>query len=89
MLSSWNQWLAANGGDEAATLEGVKVSRLDSFLEGYRYHLCRDADEEVSEKRRRESLLQDLRGWKPGSRSDDRYHRRISSWRAMAQDFLI
>ena len=53
MLSSWNQWLAANGGDEPATLEGVKVSRLDSFLEGYRYHLCRDSADELEEKRRR------------------------------------
>ncbi|HZA25841.1 MAG TPA: hypothetical protein VFA32_25140 [Dehalococcoidia bacterium] len=88
VLASWNQWLAANGGDGAATLEGVKVSRLGSCLEGYRYHLCRDPEEAAEERRRRESLLKGLRGWKPGSASDDRYQRRAAWWSEMARDFL-
>jgi hypothetical protein len=88
VLASWNQWLAANGGEGSASLEGVKVSCLSSYLEGYRYRLCWDSADEVEEKRRRESLLEDLRGWKPGSRSDDRYRRRLSWWREMAEDFL-
>jgi hypothetical protein len=88
VLSSWNCWVAANGDDGSATLEGVKVSCLSSYLEGYRYHHCRDEDEVAVEKRRRESLLQDLRGWKPGSHRDQRYHRRINDWKEMARDFL-
>jgi hypothetical protein len=86
--SSWNQWMPAPGGHGAVRLEGVKVSRLDSYLDGYRYHPCRDWDEAAEEQHQRESLLLDLRGWKPGSRSDDRYYRRIGDWREMAGDFL-
>jgi hypothetical protein len=88
VLSSWNQWVAANGGDKTATVEDAKISFLTSYLEGYRYLLCRDSADEVEEKRRRESLLEDLRGWKPGSRSVDRYHRRIGDWREMSERFL-
>jgi hypothetical protein len=88
VLSSWDRWVAANGGDGTATLESVNVSSLSNSLEGHRYHLCRDAADELEEKRRRESLLEDLRGWKPGSRSVDRYHRRIGDWREMSERFL-
>jgi hypothetical protein len=88
VLSSWNRWVGANGGDGSATLESVKASCLTSYLEVYRYHLCRDSDDEMEEKRRRESLLQNLQGWKPGSRSDDRCCRRIGDWKEMAGNFL-
>jgi hypothetical protein len=88
VVSSWNQWVAANGGDKTATVEDVKISFLTCYLEGYRYLLCRDSADEVEEKRRRQSLLEDLRGWEPGSRSADRYHRRIGDWREMAERFL-
>jgi hypothetical protein len=88
VLSDWNQWVEANGGNGMATLEGVMVSRLDSCLEGYRYHLCRDPEEESEEMRRRESLLETLRGWNPDSLSDDRYRRRVAWWREVAGDFL-
>jgi hypothetical protein len=57
-------------------------------MEGCRYHLCRDENEEAEERRRRESLLRDLRGWQPGSRSDKRYRRRVGDWREIASDFL-
>jgi len=88
VLSRWNRWVAANDGKESARIDGVKISFLASYLEGYRYHLCRDSADEVEEKRRRESLLEDLRGWRPGSRSDGRYHRRIGDWKEMAERFL-
>jgi hypothetical protein len=88
VLSSWDRWVVANGGDGTATLESVNVSSLSNSLEGHRYHLCRDAADELEEKRRRESLLEDLRGWKPGSRNVDRYHRRIGDWREMSERFL-
>ncbi|HZA21209.1 MAG TPA: hypothetical protein VFA32_01140, partial [Dehalococcoidia bacterium] len=73
VLSNWNRRVAAKGGDGTATLESVKVSQLSSYLEGYRYHLCQDSEEVAEEKRRRESLLEALRGWKPDSLSDERY----------------
>jgi hypothetical protein len=88
VLSSWDQWVIATGAGEAVTLEGVKVSRLSSYLEGYRYHRCQNSAIETGEKRRRESLLRELRGWKPGSRSDDRYRQRVAWWSEMARDFL-
>jgi hypothetical protein len=88
VLSRWNRWVAANDGKESARIDGVKISFLASYLEGYRYHLCRDSAEEDEEKRRRESLLEDLRGWKPGSRSNDRYRQRIGDWREMAERVL-
>jgi hypothetical protein len=74
--------------DGEASLEGVKVSSISSYLEGCRYRLCRDDREELEEGRRRESLLLDLRGWQQGSRSDARYRRRIGDWKEMASDFL-
>jgi hypothetical protein len=77
-----------SGRNGTAALEGVKVSRLSSYLEGYRYFVCRDPEEIAEEECRREALLEDLLGWKPGSRSDNRYWRRVAWWREMAEDFL-
>jgi hypothetical protein len=88
VLKSWNQWETAHDGDGAVSLDGVKVSPISSYLEGCRYHLCRDENEELEERRRRESLLRDLRGWQPGSLRDERYRRRVGDWREMASDFL-
>jgi hypothetical protein len=88
VLSSWNQWVATHAGDGMVRLGGVKVSRLSSYLEGYWYHLCEDEQELAEVRRRRESLLDSLRGWKPGTRSDERYQQRIGSWKEMARNFL-
>jgi hypothetical protein len=88
VLSSWNQWVADNGDGGVVRLECVKVGRFNCYLEGYRYRLCWDKDEVTEERRGRESLLLGLRGWKPGSRSDERYRRRIDAWKDMAQRFL-
>jgi hypothetical protein len=88
MLSSWNRLVNDSERNGTATLEGVKVSRLSSYLEGYQYHLCRDQHEVAEERRRRESLLEELRGWKPDSPSDDRYRRCVAWWSEMARDFL-
>jgi hypothetical protein len=88
VLASWNRWVNNSEGNGTATLEGVKVVRLSSCLESYRYHLCRNPEEVSEERRRRESLLEALRGRKPGSRNDDRYRRRIAWWRETAENFL-
>jgi hypothetical protein len=88
VLASWDRWVNDNERNGTATLEGVKVSRLSSYLEGCQYHPCRDENEAAEERRRRESFLVTLRGWKPGSRSDDRYRRRVAWWSEMARDFL-
>jgi hypothetical protein len=66
----------------------VKVCRLSSYLERYRYHLCRDSEEVAEERGHRESLLESLCGWKTGSRIGDRYRQRVVWWREMAGDFL-
>jgi hypothetical protein len=71
-----------------ATVEGVKVSHLCGYLEGCLYHLCRDSEEAAADKRRRESLLEALRSWKPGSQSDDRYRQRVAWWSEIARNFL-
>jgi hypothetical protein len=80
--------VSTRGRDGEATLEGVKVSPTSSYLEVCRYQTCRDENEEAEERRRRESLLRDLRGWQQGSGSDQRYRRRIRDWKEMASDFL-
>jgi hypothetical protein len=88
VLTSWNRWVVANGGHCAANLEEVKLPPLISYLAGYRYHIFRDEKEMAEEKRRRERLLEDLRGWKPDSPIDDRYRQRVAWWSEMARDFL-
>jgi hypothetical protein len=88
VLTSWNRWVNDSERNGTGSLEGVKVSRLSSYPEGYRYHLCPDPEKVAEERRRRESLLEDLRGWNPGSRSDDRYRQRIGDWRKMSERFL-
>jgi hypothetical protein len=83
------------GGQMPSPLRGRAKMGVTSFytnaavvLDGYRYHPCLDWDEAAEEQRQRESLLLDLRGWKPGRRSYDRYHRRIGDWKEMAANFL-
>jgi hypothetical protein len=88
VLNSWNQWVAANGGEGEASLESVGVSCLSSYLEGFRYHLCRDEYEAMEERRRRESPLEPLRIWKPGG-GNDRYQQRSTSWKGMAEVLLL
>jgi hypothetical protein len=88
VLSNWNRWVDDSKRNGTATLDGVKVFQLSSCLEGYRYYLFRNSEEVAEERRRREGLLEDLSGWKPGSPSDDRYRRRVAWWREMAGDFL-
>jgi hypothetical protein len=89
VVSPWNQWVAGNGGEGKASLVGVQVSRLSSFLDAYIYRLHQNAAEAERERRRRESLLEPLSGWKPGRRHNDQFQQRCLSWKEMAESLLI
>ncbi len=58
VLSPWNQWVEAQGGEGVATLAGVRVGKLSCYLEGYRYRVCRNAGELAEEMNQRQSLLE-------------------------------
>ena len=48
-VSPWNQWVEAQGGEGVATVARVKAEKLDCYLEGYRYRVCRSAGELAEE----------------------------------------
>ena len=75
-VSAWNQWVEVQGGEGVTTLAGVKAGKLDCYLNGYRYRVCRDAGELVAEVSRRKSLLESLEVGKP-SGDDERFRQRV------------
>ena len=87
-VSSWNQWIEEHGGEGVATLAGVKVGKLDCYLDGYRYRVCRDAAELAAELGQRESLVESLQVGKPDSSDDERFRRRVEYWNHLALGFL-
>jgi hypothetical protein len=89
VLSSWNEWVAGSGGEGKASLEGVQVSHLSSYLDSYSYRLQENMAKAEEARRRRESLLEPLRAWKSESSSNDQFQQRGASWKEMAENFLI
>jgi hypothetical protein len=75
------RWGGRSGG-----CEGLIHQQLPGGFAGTTF--AGDELEELQERRRRESLLRDLRGWQPGSRADERYQKRIEDWKELASDFL-
>ncbi|MCI0867444.1 MAG: hypothetical protein J4N89_12965 [Chloroflexi bacterium] len=61
VVSLWNQWEEAQGGEVVATVAGTKAGNLNCYLDGYRYRVCQDGGELADEMSRRESLLESLR----------------------------
>ena len=51
VVDLWNQWVEAQGAEGVATLAGVKVEKLNCYLDGYQYRVCRDAVELAEEGR--------------------------------------
>ena len=88
VVSLWNQWVEAQGGEGVASLAGVKVSKLSCYLDGYRYRVCRYAVELEEELSLRHSLLGSLQVGKPGSDDEERVRRRVEHWKESALGFL-
>ena len=88
VVSSWNQWVESQGGEGVATLAGVASGRLDCYLDGYRYRVCRNAGELAEEVSRRESLLESVQVGKPDSSNDERFRQRVEHWKISALGFL-
>ena len=65
-VARWNEWVEARGGEGAASLAGLKVSRLGCYLDGCRYSVSRNSKEMKEEVDQRQSLLESLQVWKPG-----------------------
>lgn len=88
VVSSWKQWLQAQGAEGVANLVGVTVGELNCYLDGYRFRVCPNARELAEEVRRRESLLESLQvGEKDGS-ADRRFRLRVEHWKESALGFL-
>ena len=88
VVSPWNQWVEAQGGEGVATLAGVKVGKLGCYLDAYRHCVCRGGEELAEEVSRRESLLTSLQVGKPGSDDEEQFRRRDEHWRDSALGFL-
>ena len=87
-VSRWNRWVDGRGGEEVATLAGVKVGKLVCYLDGYRYRICQDAGELAEQMSLRESLLQSLQLSKPPSGDEERFRLRVEHWKESALWFL-
>jgi hypothetical protein len=88
VVSQWNQWIEAHVDDEP-NLVGVKVGKLNGHAGRTRLHVCPDSGELEEESSRRKSLLEALRIRKPGSRSEERFHQRVRSWKNLSETFLM
>jgi hypothetical protein len=88
VVSPWNQWVESQGGEGLATRAGVNVGKLNCYLDAYRYHVCRNAEELADEMGRRESLLESLQVGKPDSHDDERFRHRVEHWKESALGFI-
>ena len=84
----WRQWVNAQGAEGVATLAGVKVATLVSYLDGYRYYICQNRGELAEKVSRRESLLDSLIVGKLDSSDGERFRRRVEHWKESALGFL-
>jgi hypothetical protein len=63
VAASWNRWIEQNGGEGAAQLAGVRVSVMGCYMDGYPYHVCRDAAEAEQKLSMRRRMLERLSSW--------------------------
>ena len=85
VVAQWNHWVEGQGDEGVAALAEVKVGKLDCYLSGYQYRVCRDATELAEEVSIRESLLDSLGTQKLG---EDRFRQRVGHWKELALRFL-
>ena len=87
VVTQWNLWVEEHGGEGEATLPGVKVGKLDCYLDGYRNRVCRDAAELAQEVTLRESSLESLQPGTAGG-NEDQFRQRVERWKELALGFL-
>ncbi len=88
VVSPWNQWVEAQGGEEGATLGGVKVKMLSCYLDGYRYRVCPTSEELAEGLSRRWSLLVSLQVGKQDGSDVGGFRQRVEQWKEAALGFL-
>lgn len=87
-VARWNEWVVARGGEGAASVAGLKVSRLGCSLDGCRYNVCRNSKEIEEEVDQRPSLLESLHLWKPGRKWEEQFRQQLEYWKELALGFL-
>ena len=58
-------------------------------LDGYRYRVWWNAGDLAEEVSRRESLLESVKVWEPGSSDDELFRQRVEHWKDLALGFLL
>ena len=88
VVSSWNQWVEAQGGEGVATLGGVKVEKLSCYLDGYRYRVWPTSDQLAEQLSWRRSLLISLQVGKQDGSDVGGFRQRVEHWKEAALGFL-
>ena len=88
VVGRWNQWVEEHGGEGVASLAGIKAKKLDCYVDGYRYRVCRTAQELTEEESQRTSVLESLRVRKPGI-DDESFRHRVEQWKDLALRVML
>lgn len=88
VVARWNQWVEEHGGEGAASFAGLKMGKLSSYLDGFRYNVCGNVKELDDEMAQRESLIESLQIRKLGRNGEDKFRPQVEHWRELALDFL-
>ena len=88
VVGRWNQWVEGQGGEGVAAIAEVKVGKLSCYLDGYRYRVCRTAQELTEEESQRTSVLESLRVRKPGI-DDESFRHRVEQWKDLALSVML
>ena len=89
VVARWNQWVQEHGGEDVASLAGVKLAKLSCYLESYRYRLCSDSGELANEASQRQSSVESLWVRKPNVGVKTRFRQRVEEWGKMALCVLL
>ena len=88
VLADWNHWVDENGGECVASLAGIKVGKLDCYLDGYQHRNCPNATEWAKEVSQRESVLESLQVGNSDSSSEEHFRQRVEHWKGLVLVFL-
>lgn len=89
VVARWNQWVQEHGGEDVASLAGVKLAKLSCYLESYRYRLCSDSGELANEASQRQSSVESLWVRKQNVDVKTRFRQRVEEWGKMALCVLL
>ena len=85
VVPQWNQWVQEHGGEDGATMSGVKPAKLNCYIESNQYRLCSDSAELAKEASQRQSSIVSLGVGKPNLDVEKGFRKRAEQWRELAQ----